>query len=157
MLASALLATACTDRALGPEDPSQPGQPSPSQLGQPSPSQPGQPSPSQPGQPSSGDSVHGIRFYPDIQADLDRLTCTVAGGCHGGTQSPRWLASPTSLAAIGANYEAFRGATNPVEPWMSLVLLKALGKEPHVGGVLMAPDDPAYQRWIDWISGPEPE
>jgi hypothetical protein len=154
VLISTLLATACTDRALGPEDPSQPGQPTPSQ---PAPTQPGQPAPTQPDQPAPGDSVHGIRFYPDIQADLNRLSCTTLGACHGGAQAPFWVPFPHSQAERDANYQAFVDEANPAAPTQSLVLLKATGVDSHTGGALMKTTDPTYQRWVDWIGGGEPE
>jgi hypothetical protein len=96
-----------------------------------------------------------VHFFPDIQADLDKLSCTTAGACHGGTQAPMWKAAPTSQTDKDNNYQNFIGECNTTTPTMSLVIQKSTGAVSHTGGALLKTTDPAYMRWINWIGDGE--
>jgi hypothetical protein len=91
------------------------------------------------------------RFFPDIQKDLDKLTCTTTGGCHGGSQMPFFKPNPQSQADKDANYDAFVSKCNPMTPTASLVIQKSTNAMPHSGGQLLKATDPEYKRWIEWI------
>jgi hypothetical protein len=96
-----------------------------------------------------------VHFFPDIQADLDKLSCTTAGACHGGTQAPIFKAAPTNQTDKDNNYQDFVGECNTTTPTMSLIIQKATGTTPHTGGALLKTTDPAYMRWISWIGAGE--
>src|SRR5262245_5258991 len=54
------------------------------------------------GQGTDEMGVNASKFFPDIQSDIDALTCSL-GACHGGTQVP--VLKPNATAGSGdANY-----------------------------------------------------
>jgi hypothetical protein len=98
-----------------------------------------------------------VHFFPDIQQDLVTLGCTASGSCHGGTQVPNFLQTPTTQMQKDQNYMNFTSECNTTNPPMSPIIQNALGNMSHGGGMLMKMTDPQYQRWIDWITAGELE
>jgi hypothetical protein len=97
------------------------------------------------------------KFFPDIQADVDQLTCSLAG-CHGGTQVPVLKAMPTAQADKDANYTNFMTDVNTTAPAQSLVLTKNLPGASHGGGTKFSgTSDPKYIRWLNWIQAGAPK
>jgi hypothetical protein len=92
-----------------------------------------------------------VRYFPDIQADVERLGCT-GSSCHGGTQTPVLLPMPSTQAQRDANYMDFTADCNATDPPNSLIIQKALGNLNHGGGAPLSMSDPAYARWIAWIA-----
>jgi hypothetical protein len=115
---------------------------------------------------SDGSGVNLMpKFFPDIQHDLDLLTCTSVS-CHGAAQEPIYHPNPTAQADQDANYmvisiRAMAGAN-------SLVLVKTTrptcdvsppsGIAPHGGACFFTgPTDPTYQKWLAWINAGNPK
>ena len=97
------------------------------------------------------------KFFPDIQADIDVLTCSL-GDCHGGTQVPVLKAMPTAQADKDSNYASFMTDVNLGAPAQSLVLTKNLPGASHGGGQKFSgTSDPKYVRWLNWISAGAPK
>jgi hypothetical protein len=96
-----------------------------------------------------------VHFFPDIQADLDKLSCTTGGACHGGAQPPFWKAAPMNQTDKDNNYQNFVDESNTTTPTMSLIIQKSTGTVAHTGGALLKTTDPAYMRWINWIGSGE--
>jgi hypothetical protein len=98
-----------------------------------------------------------VHFIPDIQNDVDRLTCTLSA-CHGGgLNTPMLKAAPMTQADKDTSYMSFKMVCDPTNPSMSLVIQYALGNNAHPGGAVLKMTDPAYQRWINWIMAGEIE
>jgi hypothetical protein len=96
------------------------------------------------------------KFFPDIQKDVDTLTCSITA-CHGGAQAP--VLKPMAVAGTGdANYTNFMTAVSTGAPSQSLVLTKNLPGASHGGGAkFTGTRDPVYQRWLGWISAGAPK
>lgn len=99
-------------------------------------------------------------FIQDVQPVLSRLGCN-AGTCHGAKDGKGGF--KLSLRGYDAIYD-FRAFTddlaarriNRVAPDQSLMLLKASGAIPHVGGQLTRPGEAYYEIIRDWIAGGVP-
>ncbi|MEE2642276.1 MAG: DUF1549 and DUF1553 domain-containing protein [Planctomycetota bacterium] len=99
-------------------------------------------------------------FIRDVQPVLSRLGCN-AGTCHGAKDGKGGF--KLSLRGYDSIYD-YRGFTddlsarriNRVAPDQSLMLLKASGSIPHVGGQLTQPGEPYYEIIRDWIASGVP-
>jgi hypothetical protein len=97
-----------------------------------------------------------ISFLRDVQPVLSRTGCN-QGTCHGAKDGKNGF--KLSLRGYDALYD-HRALTddlgarrfNRAAPDQSLMLLKATGSTPHVGGVRMNVDDPYYSLLTEWIS-----
>lgn len=95
-------------------------------------------------------------FIQDVQPVLSRLGCN-AGTCHGSKDGKGGF--KLSLRGYDAIYD-YRGFTddlsarriNRVAPDQSLMLLKASGAVPHVGGQLTKPGEAYYEIIRSWIA-----
>ena len=95
-------------------------------------------------------------FIQDVQPVLSRLGCN-AGTCHGSKDGKGGF--KLSLRGYDAIYD-YRGFTddlsarriNRVAPDQSLMLLKASGAIPHVGGQLTKPGEAYYEIIRSWIA-----
>lgn len=96
------------------------------------------------------------KFFPDIQKDVDTLTCSLSA-CHGGTQVP--VLKAMAVAGTGdANYTNFMADVNTAAPSQSPVLTKNLPGASHGGGAkFTGTSDPVYQRWLAWITAGAPK
>ncbi len=97
-----------------------------------------------------------VSFTRDVMPVLSRMGCN-AGTCHGSAQGKNGF--QLSLRGYDPLYDhrAFiddHGARrfNRAAPERSLMLLKATGVVPHVGGVLTQPGEPNYELLRLWIS-----
>lgn len=99
---------------------------------------------------------HTVSFVRDVQPALGRMGCN-AGTCHGAKEGKAGF--KLSLRGYDALYD-HRAFTDDIggrrfnrsAPDQSLMLLKATGSIPHVGGVRTTVDHPYYQLVRDWIS-----
>lgn len=99
-------------------------------------------------------------FIQDVQPVLSRLGCN-AGTCHGAKDGKGGF--KLSLRGYDAiyDYRAFADdlsarRINRVAPDQSLMLLKASGSIPHVGGQLTKPGEAYYELIRDWIASGVP-
>lgn len=106
---------------------------------------------------SSGfETSQPISFVRDVQPVLSRTGCN-QGTCHGAKDGKNGF--KLSLRGYDAIYD-HRALTddlaarrfNRANPDQSLMLLKATGSTPHVGGVRMNVDDHYYNLIKEWIS-----
>ncbi len=96
-------------------------------------------------------------FIGDVNPVLSRLGCN-QGTCHGAAKGKNGF--KLSLRGYDAVFDV-RALTddlasrrvNVASPDDSLMLLKATGAVPHVGGQLIQPDEPYYQIIRSWIAG----
>ena len=96
-----------------------------------------------------------ISFVRDVQPVLSRMGCN-AGTCHGAKEGKAGF--KLSLRGYDAIYD-HRALTddigarrfNRAAPDQSLMLLKATGSIPHVGGVRTEVDHPYYELVRQWI------
>ena len=99
-------------------------------------------------------------FKNDVQPVLSRMGCN-AGTCHGAKDGKGGF--KLSLRGYDTIYD-YRGFTddlsarriNRVAPDQSLMLLKASGAIPHVGGQLTQPGEPYYEIVREWIANGVP-
>lgn len=98
-----------------------------------------------------------VSFVRDVQPALSKMGCN-AGSCHGSAQgkngfklSLRGYDSLYDHRALTEELSARR--VNRPAPDQSLVLLKASGGVPHVGGVRTKVGEPYYQLIRAWIAG----
>ena len=98
-----------------------------------------------------------LKFELDIQPILTARGCN-SGPCHGKARGQNGFA--LSLLGFDANmdYEAIvknsRGRRLSVaSPNESLLLNKAVGKQPHGGGIRFSETDEDYRLLLDWIQG----
>jgi hypothetical protein len=99
---------------------------------------------------------HTVSFVGDVQPVLGRMGCN-AGTCHGAKDGKAGF--KLSLRGYDALYD-HRAFTDDIggrrfnrsAPDQSLMLLKATGSIPHVGGVRTSVDHPYYLLVRDWIS-----
>ena len=99
---------------------------------------------------------HTVSFVRDVQPAFSRMGCN-AGTCHGAKDGKAGF--KLSLRGYDALYDhrAFTDDIggrrfNRAAPDQSLMLLKATGSIPHVGGVRTSVDHPYYTLVRDWIS-----
>jgi hypothetical protein len=99
---------------------------------------------------------HTVSFVRDVQPALSRMGCN-QGTCHGAKDGKAGF--KLSLRGYDALYDhrAFTDDIggrrfNRAAPDQSLMLLKATGSIPHVGGVRTSVDHPYYRLVRDWIS-----
>ncbi|MEX2175979.1 MAG: DUF1549 and DUF1553 domain-containing protein [Pirellulaceae bacterium] len=99
---------------------------------------------------------HPVSFLRDVQPALSRMSCN-AGTCHGAKDGKAGF--KLSLRGYDALYDhrAFTDDMggrrfNRAAPDQSLMLLKATGSIPHVGGVRTAVGHPYYELVRDWIT-----
>jgi hypothetical protein len=98
-----------------------------------------------------------LKFYPDIQMDIDNVLGCSTAGCHGGTQIPV-LKNGATAANDQGNYAAFLNDVNTAAPDQSLVLTKNLPGASHGGGAkFTGTNDPTYKRWLGWIQAGAPK
>ena len=95
-------------------------------------------------------------YVRDVNPILSRLGCN-QGTCHGSAQgkngfklSLRGYDPIFDVRALTDDLAARR--VNVASPDDSLMLLKATGAVPHVGGQLIKPDEPYYQALRSWIA-----
>jgi hypothetical protein len=105
---------------------------------------------------SGVENAHEVSFVRDIQPALSRMGCN-AGTCHGSKEgkggfklSLRGYDSLFDHRALTDDIGARR--FNRAAPDQSLMLLKATGSIPHVGGVRTEVGHPYYNLVRDWIS-----
>ncbi len=99
---------------------------------------------------------HAVSFVRDVQPALSRMGCN-AGTCHGAKDGKAGF--KLSLRGYDALYD-HRAFTDDIggrrfnrsAPDQSLMLLKATGSIPHVGGVRTSVDHPYYILVRDWIN-----
>src|SRR5688572_20784561 len=99
---------------------------------------------------------HAVSFVRDVQPALSRMGCN-SGTCHGAKDGKAGF--KLSLRGYDALYD-HRAFTDDIggrrfnrsAPDQSLMLLKATGSIPHVGGVRTNVDHPYYGLVRDWIS-----
>lgn len=97
-----------------------------------------------------------VSFVKDIQPALSKMGCN-AGTCHGGAQGKNGF--KLSLRGYDPIYD-HRSLTDEISgrrfnraaPDQSLMLLKASGGAPHVGGVKTKVGEPYYQLVRAWIA-----
>lgn len=97
-----------------------------------------------------------VSFVRDIQPALSKMGCN-AGTCHGGAQGKNGF--KLSLRGYDPIYD-HRALTDEISgrrfnraaPDQSLMLLKASGGAPHVGGVKTKVGEPYYQLVRAWIA-----
>jgi hypothetical protein len=102
------------------------------------------------------DAPHVVSFVKDIQPALSRMGCN-QGTCHGSKDGK--LGFKLSLRGYDPLFD-HRALTddigsrrfNRAAPDQSLMLLKATGSIPHVGGVRTNVGEPYYDLVRDWIS-----
>ena len=99
---------------------------------------------------------HVVSFVRDVQPALSRMGCN-AGTCHGAKDGKAGF--KLSLRGYDALYDhrAFTDDIggrrfNRAAPDQSLMLLKATGSIPHVGGVRTNVGEPYYELVRDWIN-----
>jgi hypothetical protein len=105
---------------------------------------------------SGVEQPHPVSFVRDVQPVLSRMGCN-AGTCHGSKEGKAGF--KLSLRGYDALYD-HRALTddigsrrfNRAAPDQSLMLLKATGSIPHVGGVRTNVGEPYYDLVRDWIS-----
>lgn len=104
---------------------------------------------------SGVDATVDPSFIRDVQPVLSKLGCN-AGTCHGSKDGKNGF--KLSLRGYDALYDWRALADdigarrfNRVEPDESLMLLKASGEVPHVGGQLTKPGEPHYELLKQWI------
>jgi hypothetical protein len=97
-----------------------------------------------------------VDFRTDVIAALSHVGCN-SGACHGSPQGkngfrlslrgydPSLDLHTLTRAEMGRRVDRQR-------PENSLFLLKATGRVPHQGGVLLKKDDPAYQILLRWVA-----
>jgi hypothetical protein len=106
--------------------------------------------------------------YAQIQATLDGLGCTTSM-CHGGTQVPVLVPTPSSNVALLNYYDLVSGCANGTpdpsncfdakNPDTSILLTKtcATSNVTHMGGKpFKDTNDPTYQLWRGWIAADAP-
>ncbi len=102
------------------------------------------------------DQPHEVSFVRDVQPALSRMGCN-AGTCHGSKEGK--LGFKLSLRGYDPLFD-HRALTDDIgarrfnrsAPDQSLMLLKATGSIPHVGGVRTNVGEPYYELVRDWIS-----
>jgi hypothetical protein len=105
---------------------------------------------------SGASEPHPVSFVRDVQPVLSRMGCN-AGTCHGAKEGKAGF--KLSLRGYDPLFD-HRALTddigarrfNRAAPDQSLMLLKATGSIPHVGGVRTDVDHPYYGLVRDWIS-----
>ncbi len=108
-------------------------------------------------------SVAGVRgerpsdYVRDVMPVLSRLGCN-AGTCHGSKEGKNGF--KLSLRGYDPEYdvaaftdEVASRRVNIASPDDSLMLMKATGAVPHVGGQLFKPGEPNYEIIRRWIAG----
>jgi hypothetical protein len=99
---------------------------------------------------------HAVSFVRDVQPALSRMGCN-AGTCHGSKEGKAGF--KLSLRGYDPLFD-HRALTDDIgsrrfnrsAPDQSLMLLKATGSIPHVGGVRTDVGQPYYELIRDWIS-----
>ena len=99
---------------------------------------------------------HTVSYVRDVQPALSRMGCN-AGTCHGAKEGKAGF--KLSLRGYDALYD-HRAFTDDIggrrfnrsAPDQSLMLLKATGSIPHVGGVRTNVGEPYYNLVRDWIT-----
>ena len=97
-----------------------------------------------------------VSFVRDVMPTLSRMGCN-AGTCHGSAQGKNGfqlsLRGYDPLVDHRALIDDIGGRRfNRAAPERSLMLLKATGVVPHVGGVLTQPGEPYYELVKSWIA-----
>ena len=100
-------------------------------------------------------TVSPIDFRTEVIAALGRAGCN-QGVCHGSPKGKNGFrlslrGSDPELDYFTLTREALGRRTDPLHADRSLVLLKALGKVRHEGGVRFDEADPAYRTLRTWI------
>ncbi len=95
-------------------------------------------------------------FYRDVNPVLSRLGCK-----RGLAMAPTWARTASSCRSVGSmRFLTCRALVddhasrrvNLAAPESSLMLLKATGEVPHVGGLLTRPGEPYYEILRNWIA-----
>lgn len=105
---------------------------------------------------SGVDEPYDVDFVRDVMPIISKTGCN-AGTCHGAKDGKNGF--KLSLRGYDPQYD-HRALTddlsgrrfNRAAPDESLMLLKAAGNVPHVGGVRMREDDPYYKILRQWIA-----
>ena len=105
---------------------------------------------------AGSDVPYNVDYLRDVNPVLTRLGCN-QGTCHGAKDGKNGF--KLSLRGYDAIYDlrAFTDEhasrrVNPAAPDQSLMLLKATGSVPHVGGQLTKPGDANYAILRNWIA-----
>jgi hypothetical protein len=101
-------------------------------------------------------AAYAVDYIRDVTPVMSKLGCN-QGTCHGGAKGKNGF--KLSLRGYDAMYD-HRALTddvsgrrfNRVAPDESLMLLKASGQIPHVGGMLTQPGEPYYEILRQWIA-----
>ena len=101
-------------------------------------------------------SVSSVDYLRDVTPVLSRLGCN-QGTCHGSAQGKNGfklsLRGYDAIFDVRALTDDLAGRrTNPVAPDNSLMLQKASGQVPHVGGVLTVQGEAYYEILRQWIA-----
>jgi mono/diheme cytochrome c family protein/roadblock/LC7 domain-containing protein len=115
------------------------------------------PAPVTPSTTRNPQSAADANFIRDVNPVLSRLGCN-AGTCHGSAQgkngfklSLRGYDPIFDVRALTDDLASRR--VNLASPDDSLMLMKATGAVPHVGGQLIKPGEPYYEIIRNWITG----
>lgn len=101
--------------------------------------------------------LSNLKFFPDIQSDIDTVVGCSATGCHGGTQIPVLKMGATAANDLG-NYTNIMNDVNLTAPDQSPILTKNLPGASHGGGAkFTGTNDPTYKRWLGWIQAGAPK
>jgi hypothetical protein len=100
---------------------------------------------------------YDVNFVRDVTPAMSKLGCN-AGTCHGSAKGKNGF--KLSLRGYDPVFD-HRALTDDIEsrrfnraaPEQSLMLLKASGEIPHVGGMLTQPGEPYYELLKQWIAG----
>ena len=99
---------------------------------------------------------YAVSFVRDVMPAMSKMGCN-AGTCHGAASGKNGF--QLSLRGYDPLFD-HRALTDDIAgrrfnrsaPDRSLMLLKATGEVPHVGGVLTRPGEPYYRILHDWIA-----
>ncbi|MBI2806134.1 MAG: DUF1549 domain-containing protein [Planctomycetes bacterium] len=99
---------------------------------------------------------YDVSFVRDVMPTLSRMGCN-AGTCHGSAKGKNGF--QLSLRGYDPQYDhraliddVGGRRFNRAAPERSLMLLKASGAVPHVGGVLTQPGEPYYEMLRSWVA-----
>ncbi len=104
----------------------------------------------------AGAAESPVDFRTDVIATLSRAGCN-SGACHGSPQGKNGFrlslrGHDADLDLHTLTREALGRRVDRQRPESSLFLLKATGRVPHQGGVLLHPEDRAYRVLLRWVA-----
>src|SRR5881296_3871786 len=105
---------------------------------------------------ASGDAAGGaVSFRNDVMAVLSKAGCN-AGTCHGNKNGKGGFklslrGQDPDLDYVSLTRDLLARRTNPLEPDLSLVLLKPTARVAHEGGLRFKPASLEYEILRNWI------